>query len=139
LNSGQASKRNRRGFTLIEVAVATAILAIGVAMGMGALSAMTTTESRVRQVEKMNMLAVQKLHEVLAVGSVSTQQTDGTFEDYGESNFKWTMEVAPSGTENLETVRITVETTANLSSDPSAEVSGLVFTSPNVDNGALGG
>lgn len=108
-------------------------------MGMASLSSMTTTELRIRQIEKMNTLAVQKLHEVLAMGSVDTQQTDGTFEEYGDPDYQWKMEVAPSGTENLETVRITVETVAAKSTDPEVEVSGLVFTSPNIDNGGLGG
>lgn len=135
----QANKRQRRGFTLIEVAVATALLGIGIALALGALSKMTTTELRLRQVEKMNLLAVQKLHEVLALGDVNNQQTDGTFEDYGEPDYKWTLEVAPSGTQNVDTVRLTVETSAGLTTDPSAEVSSLVFTSPNAQNGSLGG
>ncbi len=135
----QVNKRNRRAFTLVEVAVATALLGIGIAMALGALSKMTTTELRLRQVEKMNLLAVQKLHEVLALGDVNNQQTDGTFEDYGEPDYKWTLEVAPSGTENVDTVRLTVETSSGRTTDPSAEVSSLVFTSPNAQNGSLGG
>ena len=84
MNSVRVSKRNRRGFTLIEVAVATVILAISVTMAMGAISSMTTTELRIRESEKTNLLAIQKLHEILAVGSIDSAPTSGTFEDYGE-------------------------------------------------------
>jgi prepilin-type N-terminal cleavage/methylation domain-containing protein len=138
LNYAQARKGNF-GFTLIEVMVATVLLGLGIALGFGALSSMTRTELRIREVEKMNLLAVQKLGEVLATGNIANQQTDGTFQDSGEPNYKWTLDTVATGTENLATARITVQTTAGKSTDPVTTASGLVFTSPNAQNGALGG
>ena len=118
--------------------VATVLLGVGIAMGFGALGAMTRTELRVRQVEKMNLLAVQKLNEVLAYGKVEGQQTEGSFSDYGEPDYKWTLETGASGTDNVSTVRITVQTNENKTTDPSSSASGLVFTSPNAQSGATG-
>jgi prepilin-type N-terminal cleavage/methylation domain-containing protein len=138
LSSARTSSKRRRGFTLIEVVVATALLAIGIAMGSGALSAMTRTELRVRETEKMNLLAVQKLQELTAYGNINNAQTEGDFEDFGEPNYKWSLEVAPSGTQNVDTVRLTVEAASGDTTSPSAEVSTLVFTSPNAQSGALG-
>lgn len=124
---------------MIEVLVATVLLGLGISLGFSALGSMTRTELRVRQVEKMNLLAVQKLNEVLAVGNVTNQQTDGSFSDYGDPDYKWTLETAASGIDNVETVRIIVQTSNNKTTDPSASASGLVFTSPNAQNGGAGG
>jgi prepilin-type N-terminal cleavage/methylation domain-containing protein len=129
------NNRRKKGFTLVEVIVATALLGIGITMGFSALSGMTRTEIRLRELEKMNLLAVQKLNEVIAVGGVDSQETEGSFEEYGEPNYKWTLESAASGTENLDTVRIIVEAADSKSTDPSASASGLVFTSPNIQAG----
>ena len=124
---------------MLEVMVATILLGLGITMGFSALSSMTRTELRIREVEKMNLLAVQKLNEVLAMGNVTNQPTDGSFSDYGEPKYKWTLETAPSGKDNLTTVRIIVESSNGSKTDPSTSASGLVFASPNAQNGAQGG
>ena len=135
MNNVKAAKR-LSGFTLIEVMVATLLLGLGITMGFAALSSMTTTELRIREVEKMNLLATQKLNEVLATGTVANQATDGNFDDYGEPKYKWTLDTVATGTDNLSTARITVHTSADRSTDPTATASGLVFTSPNAQPAA---
>ncbi len=139
MSSARLASRRKRGFSLLEVMVATVVLAVGVSMALGAIGSMTSTETRARDVERMNRLAVEKLHEILAVGNVTSQQTEGTFEDYGEPDMRWTMEVVPSGTNDVNAVRLTVEKNSSKNNDPKAEVSGLVFASPNATNGGLGG
>ena len=120
----------KKGFTLVEVVVSVALLAIGIVVALGSLSAMTKTEVKLRKTEEMNRLAVQKIEEVLAVGNATTAETSGTFDDYGYTGYEWSLEVAPSGTENLDTVRVTVtETLANSSSGVS--VSSLLYTPPS--------
>lgn len=127
-------RNNRRfGFTLIEVMVATVLLGLGIAMGFSALSSMTTTELKIREKEKMNLLAVQKLDEIVAYGDIVNQQTDGDFADFGEPNYKWTMDTQPSGTENVVTVRVTVTTSQDKSTDPTSSASSLLFNSPNIE------
>ena len=131
--------KRKLGFTMIEVLVATVLLGLGITMGFSALSSMTRTELRVRQVEKMNLLAVQKLNEVIAYGNIANQPTDGSFSDSGDPDYQWRMDTTASGTDNVATVRITVETSNNKTSDPTASANGLIFTSPNAKNGANGG
>ena len=138
MSNATVAKR-KLGFTMIEVLVATVLLGLGITMGFSALSSMTRTELRVRQVEKMNLLAVQKLNEVIAYGNIANQQTDGSFSDFGDPDYKWTMDTTASGVDNVATVRITVQTSNNKTSEPSATASGLIFTSPNAKNGANGG
>ena len=119
--------------------IATALLSIGIVMGFAALGAMTHTEVRLRETEKMNLLAVQRLNEIIAVGNITTQATDGSFADYGEPKYHWTMDTVATGTDNLSTVRVTVTTSDSKPTDPSTSASGLIFTSPNSQPGASGG
>ena len=139
MNNALAHKRTNRAFTLIEVAVSTVILALTVSLAMGAIASMTTTELRIRDTEKTNLLAIQKLHEILAVGNVASAPTSGTFTDYGEPNYSWTLEVAATGTDGLETVHVIVTRTNAKTTDASSQVAGLIFTSPNATTGSLGG
>ena len=120
----------KKGFTLVEVVVSVALLAIGIVVALGSLSAMTKTEVKLRKTEEMNRLAVQKIEEVLAVGNATTAETSGTFDDYGYTGYEWSLEVAPSGTENLETIRVTV-TEASANSSAGVSVSSLLYTPPS--------
>jgi hypothetical protein len=119
--------------------VATVLLGLGIAMGFIALGSMTKTELRLREKEKMNLLAVQKLDEIMAVGDVANQQTDGDFTDFGEPNYKWTMDTQASGTDNVSTVRVIVTTSDDKSTDPTSSASSLIFTSPNTQSGGAQG
>ncbi len=120
----------KKGFTLVEVVVSVALLAIGIVVALGSLSAMTKTEVKLRKTEEMNRLAVQKIEEVLAVGNATTAETSGTFDDYGYTGYEWSLEVAPSGTENLDTIRVTV-TEASANSSAGVSVSSLLYTPPS--------
>ena len=120
----------KKGFTIVEVVVSVALLAIGIVVSLGSLSAMTKTEVKLRKTEEMNRLAVQKIEEVLAVGNATTAETSGTFDDYGYTGYEWSLEVAPSGTENLDTIRVTV-TEASANSSASVSVSSLLYTPPS--------
>ena len=124
----------KKGFTIVEVVVSVALLAIGIVVSLGSLSAMTKTEVKLRKTEEMNRLAVQKIEEVLAVGNATTAETSGTFDDYGYTGYEWSLEVAPSGTENLETIRVTV-TEASANSSAGVSVSSLLYT-PQSTTGA---
>jgi hypothetical protein len=118
------------------VLAAAVLLGIGIAGAMGALASMTTIETRITESEKVNRLAAEKMQEVLAVGAVDTAATDGNFEDYGEPNYTWKLDVAPSGTENLNTIQITVEKTGGVPNTPSAKLSSLWFKAPAATTGA---
>ena len=120
----------KKGFTIVEVVVSVALLAIGIVVSLGSLSVMTKTEVKLRKTEEMNRLAVQKIEEVLAVGNATTAETSGTFDDYGYTGYEWSLEVAPSGTENLDTIRVTV-TEASANSSAGVSVSSLLYTPPS--------
>lgn len=117
-----------RGFSMIEVLGAAVVLAVGIAGATGALAAMSNTEIRLRESEKMNRLAIQKMDELLALGNIETADTSGNFQDYNEPNYTWQLEVSPTGEEGLNAVRVIVENDRDSDRQPRGEVSTVVFT-----------
>jgi Tfp pilus assembly protein PilV len=115
---------------LIEVLASVVVLLVGITAGVAALSGMSATEVRMRDSEKVNRLATQKLDEILALGNVESADTDGNFEDYNEPNYAWTLEVIPTGTENLTAVRVTVKASTNPEQKAEAEAASLIFVPP---------
>ena len=121
-------KSGNKGFTLIEVVVASVLVAIGVAGALRAFGALTHAQATLQERDRMQRLAVSKYDELITTG-LSNAPSDGDFQDYNESRYKWTVDIEATGTENLQSVKVTV-----VSTDPSdanqASVDGLVFTPP---------
>ena len=126
--------RRTNAFTVIEALAAAVLVGIGISAGMGALSSMGSTEIRLRETEKLNRLAQEKLEEIIAYGNVNNAGTDGTFEDFGEPNYEWALEVTPSGVENLDTLRVVATKSQAGTNAPEGKAVGLLFTPP--DTGA---
>jgi general secretion pathway protein I len=61
-----ARSRNQRGFTLLEVLVATLIMGIAVASVFGALSTSTRIATRLTDYDRATLLAKSKMDELLA-------------------------------------------------------------------------
>jgi prepilin-type N-terminal cleavage/methylation domain-containing protein len=98
----------RRGFSLIEVLVAVVLLGIGVVGSLQALASINRTEVNVRESQRTQQLAHQKLDELIATDEIQNAPLDGTFEDDGSPNLEWTLETEPSEVEALLIVRLGV-------------------------------
>ncbi|CAN5421795.1 hypothetical protein BH11ARM1_BH11ARM1_06850 [soil metagenome] len=131
-NGRQVNLNNahKKGFTLIEMLVATVILGVGVAAVLGAYASISSSEDRARTVEKLQRLAVDKFSEMRATNDTFTANDNGDFSDRGDDNINWSMEVEPSGVENLQAVTITVTQSNAGNTAPEAEVTQLVFVQP---------
>jgi general secretion pathway protein I len=87
---------NQRGFTLLEVLVATLIMGIAVAGTLSGISTAARNASRLTQYDRATLLARQKMDELLVdTGSVGVR--DGFFNpaQTGGANIGWHAAVTP--------------------------------------------
>ena len=75
-----AKKKNNRGFTLVELLVATVIIATGLAAGAAAFSAATRAQGAALRMTTAARLAEAKLAELQADGTTSGS-AEGTFDE----------------------------------------------------------
>ncbi len=97
-----------RGFTLLEVMVAVAILAIALVAILKANVQSLDTLIETRERTTVSMLAASKMAEVEAVGAANWSEFQGDFgEDYPD--FTWRVETAPTEVERLVRVAVIVQ------------------------------
>lgn len=121
----------KRGFTLIEVLVSVALLALGIVACLGAFGEIARTEYKNRLREEAQRYAVAKIDELLATGDFSVLPSSGTLADYGREDWNWEATSQPSGVENLDAIAVIVEDPRN-PNIASAEVTRLVFRYDNL-------
>jgi general secretion pathway protein I len=98
------ARRSGRGFTLLEVMVALAILATSLVAISDVVGGALRNEVRARNLETAALLARGKMvaledHYEWKGFAATDESDDGTFEDAGHPEFKWRVEVsAPRGT-----------------------------------------
>lgn len=128
------STASNRGFTLVEALVAIMLVGIGVVGAMRGFAVLGRTEASVRETERMQRLALQKYDELVGLGETTTAQS-GDFQDREETRYTWSLEVNPTGIENLDAVSLVVQR-RNASGD-GVRISGLKFTPPVQTEGPL--
>jgi len=89
---GSCRGRGKCGFTLVEVLVATVLLATGLVGALGAFSAAIRASGAAHYYTTTAALAESKLTELTATGSVSPGTTQG---DFGEDlpEYSWRLQV----------------------------------------------
>jgi type II secretory pathway pseudopilin PulG len=127
-----ANVRTRRaaGFTMVEALAAVALLAVGIVASLSALGAMTRAEGGMRESERMQRLADQKLQELIATGDWQFL-TEGDFSEQAENRYLWTSTLEPSGVENMEVLSVTI-TRANRRDDEGYQATQLLYIPPEV-------
>ena len=103
--------KSNKGFTLLEVLVAVAILGGGLTVLLGAVNRNLIMASQSKNLSIAGLLAQRKLAEVELEGYPDIRQEQGQFEDAPE--FNWFLSVVPYQLPNLDTeIRIvTVQVT----------------------------
>ncbi len=114
----------------MEALAAAVLVGVGVTAGMAAVGSMSQTEIRMRESEKLSRLAHMKLEEVIALGDATNTDTDGTFEEYGEPDYQFSVEVTPSGVDSLDTIKVTATRSGGDSRSQEAKAVGLLFVPP---------
>lgn len=124
MNSASPGNK-RQAFTLVEVIVATVILAIGIVSLVGALGGLTRAERAVSDKELITRIANDKLQELIATEAWQSE-AGGSFDDPNLDDFTWSLEEVNVGIENLTGLNLTVDS----SNRGEVTVSTIVFTPP---------
>lgn len=124
----------KRGFTLIEVLVASVLLAVGITALVGALSGLTRAERAVAEKDFLDRIAHEKFQELIATEAWRSE-AGGTFDDERLRDYTWSIEETNVGVENLTGLNLNVSST----SKGEITLSTIVFTAPAATGTAQGG
>ena len=130
--------RTRGGFTLVEALVSVVILGVGITGVTGALGEMTRARGRAMETERMQRLAFDKYDELIATVQYTTPSLSGDFTDRNEYRYTWHAELLETGTTNLESFAVYVDSAAG-GTTKTVKVTGLVYVQPTTGTGAGGG
>jgi len=100
------SASRTRGFSVVEVVIATVLIVVGVTALMRAMGGLDKATAALMEKDKVTRLANQKLDEIIATEEYKTA-TQGTF-DVPDDKYTWTLENVATGVESLVGLRITV-------------------------------
>jgi len=121
---------------MIEALASIMLLAVGIVAAMSALGGMTKADGGMRESERMQRLADEKLQELLATGDWEFS-TEGDFQDRNDSRYNWTATLEPSGIENLQVLAVTVSH-ANVRDDVGTQAYELIYVPPTTGAGGQG-
>lgn len=123
-----------RAFTLVEVLIATFMLAVAITAMMGALTGLTRAERAVAEKDFIDKIAHEKLEEVVAT-QAWVSQSGGSFDDERLRDYTWSIEEVNVGVETLTGIRLTVSSVAK----GNTVVSTIVYTPATATGGNGGG
>lgn len=95
------SIKSRKGFTLLEVIVAVAILGTSVAVLLGAVNRNLVLNFKSKNLIIANTLAQRKMSEIELAGFPEVVSMDGDFED--NPGFLWFLNIEPAEMPGIET------------------------------------
>jgi prepilin-type N-terminal cleavage/methylation domain-containing protein len=97
----------RSGFTLLEVVVSLAIMAVGLVAVLEAFSAASRLSLQDEYITTATRLAQSKMEEVEKEPTITTGSQEGGFGDEFP-DYSWSVEIQDSPVDGLETVTVTV-------------------------------
>jgi len=104
----QAFRARPRGFTLLEVMIALAVVSIGLVAASSSIAQLTANGVYLRDKTMGHWIAMNKLAELrLAETQPAVGKSDDEI-DYGSQTWHWTAEVTETQVENLRRVDLTV-------------------------------
>ena len=101
------TKKSRRGFTLVEVLVATVLVAIAVTGVMGGIGALTSAQAKARDADLLQKLAAEKINDLSTLTDPTTIGSSGDFSDRNYPDVTWTADIESTNITNVDEVTIT--------------------------------
>lgn len=127
-------KTERGGFTLLEAIVSVAIMSIGLVAVIEAYGAAMRLSLQDEYFSTATMLASGKMEEVLKETYITPGSDDGDFGEEFEA-FTWTVDIADSDIEGLETITVTVNWSVAGRDDELTLVSAAPLNEPEEEAG----
>ncbi len=124
----------KRGFTLIELIMATFLVAVAVVAVMGGIRSLGAADVKARRADLMQRLATHRLNALRSSEDLNSAAESGDFSEEGYSGILWSVSVQPSGIENLDDVKVTVTYQNEVQ-----ELSELIYVQPVTGGGAGAG
>jgi len=124
----------KRAFTLVEVLIATFMLAVAITAMMGAITGLTRAERAVAEKDFIDKIAHEKLEEVVAT-QAWVSQSGGSFDDERLRDYTWSIEEVNVGIDTLTGIQLTVSSVGK----GNTIVSTVVYTPAAATDGAGGG
>jgi type II secretion system protein I len=98
--------KRRSGFTLVEVLVAAAILAIGISAGVRTMGALAQASAAAADRQTAVRLAGERMANIEAVEGVNSGNTQGDFQD--EPRFHWQQQINAADQPGVLEVVVTI-------------------------------
>ena len=121
---------------MIEVMVASVLVAVGVTGALRGYAALTRAQAMLQKRDRMQRLGVSKYDEIIATG-INNSATSGDFTDYSETRYKWNLDVETTSTTGLSSVQLTI-TAVDPNDTNQVEINGLVYAPQTSTTGATG-
>ena len=99
---------NRRAFTLVEMLVATFLVMVAVTGVMGGIRALAAADTKGREAELLQRLAMSKMNEIGVTISTTDTAGSGTFEAQGYPNITWVTSLTTTSTTNIDQLTVDV-------------------------------
>lgn len=95
-----------RGFTLIEILICLAIIAIAFVAILKSTILVQEALISTKKQNRASMLGAQKMAEIAKAGPENIKQWNGRFED--DPNFKWRVQVTSTSKDRLKRINLTI-------------------------------
>ncbi|MCX6379342.1 MAG: type II secretion system protein [Armatimonadetes bacterium] len=117
--------KTQKGFTLVELIVTIFIVSVALVAVMGGIRSLGVADVKAHEAELLQQFAAQKLADLRTAADLNNAETSGNFSDQGYAGVTFQVTVQPSGTDNVDEVKVTV-----LHNNEAQSLTELMFVPP---------